>query len=219
MPPEIVWIIGAGRFGRIALERLSDRESDRRFVVVDPAMEGVEPSKQIDCNFIREEGVAFLKENLVLGCEPDWIIPALPRHLAAEWCLAVLGSQGLRRTALPESLSNVLPNPIWGDTGDVYVSFADFLCPDDCPEPRDHCFATGKRRKTPMFDLLANLSVPGFTPLTIRSRQLAPGVGGYRPAQLFDLLENVRQAENDLILATACRCHGVLTGVRKTPAD
>ena len=109
-----------------------------------------------------------------------------------------------------------LPNPLFGKSGDVYVSYADFLCPDNCPEPKDHCFVTGKPRGTFMFDRLSRLSFPGFSSLNIRSHQLAPGVGGYRPESLFALLEKVRQAENDLVVSTACRCHGVLTGMRKT---
>ena len=35
---ESIWIIGAGRFGRIAFERLSGGKPRRRFTLVDPAV-------------------------------------------------------------------------------------------------------------------------------------------------------------------------------------
>ena len=218
MSNETIWIIGAGRFGRIAFERLSGAKSRRRFALVDLAVEEKKLPRQASCETIAEDGIAFLHERLLPGDEPDWIVPAVPVHLAAQWCLKKLGPEKVRRIALPEAMGEYLPNPIFGKSGDVYVSYADFLCPDNCPEPEDHCFVTGKPREAFMFDRLSRLSFPGFSSLNIRSHQLAPGVGGYRPESLFALLEKVRHAENDLVVSTACRCHGVLTGMRKAAA-
>lgn len=71
-----------------------------------------------------------------------------------------------------------LPNFIEGKNGDIYVSHADFICPDDCPEPDDFCFFTGQERKRNMHDLLKEIDLPGFRPIVVRSHQLAHGVGG-----------------------------------------
>jgi hypothetical protein len=66
-----------------------------------------------------------------------------------------------------------------------------------------------------MFELLRNLDIKPFQALNIRSHQLGPGIGGYRPEQLFELMENVKQVVGPIVLSTACRCHGVITGLER----
>ena len=50
----------------------------------------------------------------------------------------------------------------------------------------------------------------GLKGIVIQSRQLAPGVGGYAPSELFEVLSLVRSAETPVLLSTACKCHGVI---------
>ena len=214
---EKIWIIGAGHFGLLALKRLSASRKDRHFTLVDPARKALDSlsSERVDTE--QADGVTFLAHHLRQQDAPDWIIPALPVHLAAEWCLARSGPERLRRISLPPETDLLLPNPMRGESGDVYVSHATFLCPDDCPEPRNICTVTQQPRKQNMSDLLGGVSLPGFDALVIQSRQLGPGVGGYRPASLFRLLSQVEKSEKNLLMSTACRCHGVITGLK--PAD
>jgi len=49
----------------------------------------------------------------------------------------------------------------------------------------------------------------------VASRQLAPGVGGYAPRRLLDLAATVAKAPGPLLIATACRCHGVVHGLQR----
>jgi hypothetical protein len=44
----------------------------------------------------------------------------------------------------------------------------------------------------------------------IRSWQLAPGVGGYRVAQLRASLERIERQPTKYLIATSCRCHAVI---------
>ncbi len=210
---EKIWIIGAGHFGRRALQKLSENRKDRHFVLVDPVKENLEQGNFPNCQPEQTDGVAFLDQHLHPGAEPDWIIPALPLHLAAEWCLLRLGKARACRIPLPFEIETLLPNHIRGATGDIYVSHATFRCPDDCAEPRDICTVTQMPRKRNMFQLLEDVRLPLFQSLVIRSHQLGPGVGGYRPARLFDLIKASESAENKLLISTACRCHGVMTGL------
>ena len=76
------------------------------------------------------------------------------------------------------------------------------------------CTVTGKQRETDMFDLIPRIQVKGFLTRVVRSHQLAPGVGGYRLSVLWSLLEEVRSTEKDFLIATACRCHGVINALR-----
>jgi hypothetical protein len=63
-----------------------------------------------------------------------------------------------------------------------------------------------------MYQLLESLSFEAFEPLVVKSQQLAPGVGGYRPKDLYTLSNKIDGVKGSLLICTACRCHGVVTG-------
>ncbi|MFH1954342.1 MAG: potassium transporter [Pseudomonadota bacterium] len=210
-----IWIIGVGQFGLLAYRRLSKKSEDTHFVLVDPVRENLLQHEGPDCTIAQADGVDFLENHLHPGNKPDWIIPALPVHLAAEWFLVHLGPDRVRRVPLPPEIDPILPNPIRGSEGNVYVSHADFKCPDDCAEPRDICTVTNEKRKQNMFEILGGLQIPPFQALVIRSYQLGAGIGGYRPGQLLSLMDAVEGARGRLLVSTACRCHGVVTGLER----
>jgi hypothetical protein len=212
---EEIWIIGVGRFGQIAFQRLSDAGKDRHFVLVDPVAEKLRWCNSATATLVVSDGIEFLEKHLKKGRKPDWIIPALPVHLAAEWFLLHLGPTRLKRVPLPSELDVLVPNPIRGSEGNLYVSHADFKCPADCDEPRDICSITRKMLKQNMYGLLGNLDIKPFKTLNLRSHQLGPGIGGYRPEKLWELMENVEQAPGLILVSTACRCHGVITGIER----
>jgi len=212
---EEIWIIGLGHFGNIAFTRLSETLKDSHFVLVDPVEKNLLKCKGPAATLRVSDGVKFLERYLKKGRKPDWIIPALPVHLAAEWILLHLGSVRLRRVPLPAELDRQVPNPIRGSEGNLYVSHADFKCPADCDEPRDICSITRKMRHQNMYDLLLNLSIKPFNSLNMRSYQLGPGIGGYRAEQLLEIKATVEQATGPVLLSTACRCHGVITGLER----
>ena len=212
---EEIWIIGLGQFGYLAFQRLSKTLKNRHFVLVDPVEENLRKCKGPAITLRISDGVKFLEKHLKKGRKPNWIIPALPVHLAAEWILLHLGPARLRRVPLPSELDRQVPNPIRGFEGNLYVSHADFKCPADCDEPRDICSITHEMRHQNMYDFLSNLSIKPFNSLNIRSCQLGPGIGGYRAEQLLELEANVEQATDPVLLSTACRCHGVITGLER----
>ncbi len=208
-----IWIIGMGRFGQLAADRLAQIHHRYHLILVDPDREhlrqGTGPHRTLE----PMEGISFLDQRLNPEKAPDWIIPALPVHLAAQWCLARLEKRGLRRIRIPPEMDDLVPNPMRDPSGQIYVSHADFICPDDCAEPAAICTVTGKKRQADMFDLLGRIRISGFSSRVVRSYQLAPGVGGYRPRQLFDMLKQVEKTQENYLLSTACRCHGVITGL------
>jgi hypothetical protein len=95
-----------------------------------------------------------------------------------------------------------------GESGDLYTSLADFLCPEDCSEPPFYCTVTGKRREKPLYQILAD-SFRSYASRGIQSQQLAPGVGGFSPKTLGDLLEDLKSLHGPILISTACACHGV----------
>ena len=213
---ETIWIIGAGRFGRHAATGLSAGRVERRLVLVDPSEDSLAAAAGPGRTLIQADGTSYLAQHLYPGIEsevPDWIVPAVPVHLPAEWCLVRLGPERLLRRLVPPEVQRLLPNPMSGPTGDVYVSHARFRCPADCSEPEDICTVTRKPRARNLFEVLGQLQVFPHESLVVRSHQLGAGIGGYRPAQLFSLLSQIESSGPQLLVSTACRCHGVMTAL------
>jgi hypothetical protein len=215
-----ILILGAGGFGRRAAATLARRHPEATLTLVDPRPQRPEAIlREERCRLVRADGIAYLDARLSRPPLPDWIVPALPRHLAYEWLRLRLAGRGrLAPLALPEALRAQLPNPMRGPGGELYCSNADFICPADCPEPATICTHTGRPRPRTLHRHLAALRLPPLRSLVLRSLPLGPGVGGYRPADLFALLENAGAQPGALLIATACACHGVLHGLSYEPA-
>ena len=109
-----------------AVRYLTKKNKDIQFVLVDPVeanlMQAAGPKRSLKL----ADGVVFLEQNLDADEGPDWIIPALPIHLAAEWCLVRQKTERFSRVPLPAEIKPLLPNPMEAYNGDIYVSHADF---------------------------------------------------------------------------------------------
>lgn len=211
MTPVHYWVIGAGRFGKRALNELLARKRSAHIVLVDRCCDALAGIREARVRTVCMDGADFLDRMLLDGGRPDWIIPALPVHLAFEWVRRRIEKTGrIERLPVPPSLERSLPNVWPGRKGELFVSHADFICPPDCLEPAGTCTVTGRPRPANLYDVLGGLSAQGLQTVVLRSRQLSAGTGGYRPKALFAALEGVEKARSDVLLATACRCHGVL---------
>jgi hypothetical protein len=159
------------------------------------------------------DGHAYLGRSLLEDKSFNYIIPAVPSHLAFEFILSRLEGFGAKRGRVPP-LSG-LPNPVKGKTGDLYTSVADFLCPEDCPGPSPHCTVTRRRREKPLYQILKNLKGP-FESKVIISEQLSPGVGGFRLKALLASLEDIKKLKNStsqVLISTASSCHAVTSAL------
>lgn len=204
-----VVVIGGGRFGRLAVERLGRRVA----LVVEP-----EPDPELlalGATVVREDGIAYLVRLLEapVAEHPAWVVPMLPRHLVGEWLFRSLLQLSPRFLSPPRECLPPVASLMEGEAGQFYLSLADFLCPDDCPEPAEVCTVTGKPRGEPMFSRLGGMNCPGWRVAVLRSRQLAPGVGGLRCGELLELRERLVRRGGRWVVATACRCHGVAQGL------
>lgn len=209
-----IWVIGAGKFGRISVEALIKHRGKVEISVVDSDAMQLDQMADLPVATVCTDGITFLKQNLTSENAPDWIIPVIPIHVAAEWVRARLGNAvraGLQ--PVPDAVVDRLPNPMRGSKGEVYVSLADFICPEDCPQPPARCTHTGKPRPYNLYDRLTSIRYGGLRSLVVISRQLAPGVGGLAPRDLFRVLEEARAVRTPFLLSTACRCHGVVSSV------
>lgn len=205
-----ILILGAGKFGRKAVAKFSRNERSRVTVVDnDPARCATVAGEGVTA--LCADGISHLADSLQNPDPPDWVIPAIPAHVAFEWLRATMpGGADLEVLPVPGQVRDRMPNPMRGDAEQVYTSYADFICPDDCPEPADICSFTGRPRKGILFKTLARIQYENYTSVVVRSRQLAPGLGGYRPGDLLAAKHAVLSAQGPVLFSTACKCHGVM---------
>ncbi len=208
-------ILGAGRFGQLACRRLHESDPGAEIYLVDQ-----DPSRITSyapaVRAVRAAAVPYLAECLVSESPPDWIIPAIPRHVAFDWLWRQRPPGDLwRRLPVPPAVGQGLPFARRGPAEELYLSLSTWRCPDDCPEPAGGCFLTGLPREYCLYDYLANFSLQDYISLVIRSRQLAPGVGGFRPEDLWQLRRQILNTKGKIIISTACCCHGVSHALEK----
>ena len=217
---ERVHIIGCGKFGYRALEYYAQKKESQTLVLVDSDKDNLISGQQFLASANRPfttsslDAVDYLVELLrdAEALSNDWIIPTVPLHLAFAVLLRVS-----QRERLPWATLPVLPNLFTGERDEVYSSLADFLCPSDCPQPRTHCFHTGKKRDPSLLNLLARLDYrqPGepdvkLPSLILPSTQIGPGLGGFPLRRLQRIISFINdRCPGPLLFSTACRCHGV----------
>ena len=196
-------VVGGGRYGQIALKRLKKRVS----LVVEP-----DPGPELEsagAAIWRTDGLEAARQMLSSGSPPSHIIPTLPKHLLAGWLRLELANMQPEELDMPDGLLAGLDAFQHPAPGTVYLSLADFICPDDCPEPADYCSKTGEPRGQALYDRLRGLESCGISHGVLRSHQLAPGVGGLKSAEMLELRNSIRAKAGKWLIATACKCHGV----------
>jgi hypothetical protein len=212
-PTHTYLIIGCGHFGSRAAKILLRKDPHSKIIVVDKSKKSLQKVSRLPIETIISDGLFYLSQFLSEGRKTNYIIPAVPLHLAFEFILSQLKPLGAKRKRIPSILG--LPNPMSGKTGDLYTSLANFLCSEDCPEPAQYCTITKKRRSKPLYQILNDLE-GAFESRVIRSQQLGPGIGGFRPKALLDLLEDIKKKKNScrtILVSTASRCHGVTSAL------
>jgi hypothetical protein len=205
------WIIGGGKFGRRAAETIGRAGAAADILIVEKNPGRCRTLLSDGFQVIEADGIDFLKSRLVSPLQKQWVVAAAPVHVAYEWVRARLPA-GVRfePQSLPAEMDGLLPNAMRGAEGQWVASNADFICPPDCPESGSVCSFTGRKRPRRMHAFLRRIHVPGVKILVVRSCQLAPGVGGLRPRDLFEALHQIQITRPPFILATACKCHAVL---------
>ncbi|MEW5909085.1 MAG: potassium transporter [Thermodesulfobacteriota bacterium] len=207
-----IWVIGCGKFGDRTVAHLLKESFGISITLVDSDQTRL-LRWEGKVETVHRDGVEFVAHRLDEGDSPDWIIPALPVHLAFYWIMKTVTEIRLSPFALPKEIEGSLPNSVWGKDGEIYVSQADFMCPEECPEPPRNCTVTGKPRREDLFDSIKKMKFRDLEPLVIRSYQILPGSGGYTPEALFTARKAICKVRGNVMVTTACRCHGVIHGV------
>ncbi len=212
LPEKAVLIIGAGRFGQRALRILGERGESPIFIV-DKEKSSLEGIQEASAKKILCDGVDFLGKNFPLLHPSNTVIPAIPLHLTFECMKSILETtRTVHQVPVPEEIRPALPHTWQGSEGSLLISYADFRCPDNCPEPEEYCTVTGKRRGPPLYELLREVTGGGYRCHVIQSRQIAPGLGGYLVRDMVKFFDEVKKSgDGKWLIGTACKCHGIIT--------
>lgn len=206
-----IWIIGGGRFGLKSVKRLLQGKEPHKITIVERDRSRCQAYHPLPVACICQEGVAFLAETFSKMADTDWIVPMVPIHLAFEWMKQVLrGELKLTPRMIPEEMVQRFPNPVRGGIGKLYSSLADFRCPDNCSEPASICTYRQQPRPYRLYQRMEAEQENGVSAVVIRSRQILPGIGGYQRNDLKAALDRVKNGSAPILLATACKCHGVM---------
>lgn len=211
-------ILGAGKFGRLALTRLADQDPEARFLIVDRRGAALEEALALGFpgnEMLETDAIRYLAAHLAPEFTWDWLVPMVPVHVAYAWLRqGPLAGTDWEPMEVPGELEGLGAFAVRGPEGELYLSQARHLCPDDCAEPAV-CPVTGEDRDPPLFLRLSEAPLKGVRILVVASQQLAPGVGGYAPRRLLELSQAVARSDDPVLVATACRCHGVIHGLRR----
>jgi hypothetical protein len=205
------WIIGGGKFGLKAAEELCTANPSDQITLVEQEKTICRQIRKLGYQTVCMDGLQYLDRHLIGAHDPDWIVPAIPLHVAYEWIRAKISAKYvMERITVPHDLVTALPNPINAETGQLYISIADFICPENCPEPDQICTYTNKPRALILHKFLKSIQLKDLKSVVIRSHQLVPGVGGYKPQALYEALKEIETAQMPVLLSTACSCHAVI---------
>ena len=89
---ESFLILGAGRFGSLAVQRILARKKVSRLVVVDRDVHVLEKRRDQSVETVAQDAIDFLVHYQDLGSE--WIVPAIPVHVAFAWLCRQLAREG-----------------------------------------------------------------------------------------------------------------------------
>ncbi|AGK61094.1 hypothetical protein Asulf_01093 [Archaeoglobus sulfaticallidus PM70-1] len=202
-------VYGGGRYGSDAVEYLISEK--KQFIVIDE-----NPNCLANTKFKLEQGrfvQGGIKElmDILERFEVERLFPTAPIHLSA----AIL-MEKLELEVWFEGINRVLSGIpakiiVSSGKGSVVVSYnRDKLCKRNCESP-DICPVTGILKPCPMYRLLSFAIDDGFV---VKSHQVKPGLGALNGKEIHEMLEWAEDRD-EIVVATACRCHGVVTALKK----
>ncbi len=213
-------ILGFGKFGKLAIERIRARIPDAKAIVVDSTEQGSSPETRPGIEFIRMDAMEFLTRHPELS-DDDVVVPMVPFNVAAGFFVAV--NLGAEEIPLPPGIEADLPNPVLlklacfskhearlsePASSPVHVAVLSQRCPgiQTCVEPTQPSIGPRADRPEPMRSLdgapTRPMHVDGSTLCCSRADFLCPDdcpegdlcsvTGMPRDRPLFEVLEAIQ---------------------------
>lgn len=170
-----------------------------------------------ELHFATTDWSDFLVEQLDELAPEDRIVPApVAPHLFLEWLLSEASrhrpEHGWERVHLHRSFGT--PFESLSDSGERFVSYAEWLCPPNCVEPL-RCPAIKAQRTWEMpLAVMEYARDIGATPIVLHSRQYAWGIAALPVGDLVEARERVLSGDSNLFaVATVSACHGAIGAI------
>jgi hypothetical protein len=163
----------------------------------------------------------------------DAIVPSpLMPHLMAEWLVSRARERWPARVVTTAPLEHAprLPWQRAGDDGTHYVSYADWICPINCIEPRT-CPHTRTARDWSLATWLPSFARDGAdaveseqrAAVVLHCRHRTYGVGMFDTEEVIggdDTIRRVGEAgRGEVMIGTVSHCHGAITRLVIGPAE
>ena len=147
---------------------------------------------------------------MIENVESEYVFPTAPVHVAALLVKERYGlevwSEGINQVLIGIPLKVIVSI----GKGTVVVSYnRDKPCRQACNAP-PICSVTKLKKPCPMYELLQFVAPES---IILRSYQLEPGLGALKWEEI-KLLEKCKERAS-IIVGTACKCHGVITALKK----
>lgn len=233
------FIAGGGFFGSLALKDFNHKV---RVIIADVneqcAARGLVETV-IKLEDLRRENLKIHRTILVVGdasetlrrivnfgFAPKIVIPAIPRHFAADFYKRELEARGFKVYASNKTLERALS--VFNNDLILSLDFKDATftssympsnvrCMLSCTQP-NICPVTGRYKPKPMMQLIEECVGSIVKSIVLRVTRIGTFVGGFELPALWNFVsDSSRKALNDEVevaLATACRCHGVASFFR-----
>ena len=165
------------------------------------------------------DAAKVLSKALSIGFRPEIVIPAIPKHFAADFLRRELEARGHIVLPAPRALEDALrsfPSGLVLSASAESAAFTSSYMPPQsrcivpCAQPNT-CPVTGRFKPKPMFELLRRALRSADVALVLESRRVGEAVGGFDFDELWSFIREVGAAKGGLVvaIATACKCHGV----------
>lgn len=231
-------VIGGGCYGsyyvrQLARARVANRIAYERIVVVDRDAEcavASSPELRAECDVEVSDWADFLARALPRSGATDAIVPSpLMPHLLYEWLLRRATERWPDRD-VSTSAVGIPPATPWvraTDGGPTYVSYATWMCPVNCIEPRI-CPHTRSLRDWTMPDAVrdavaasATTAEPLTGPVIFHCTHRAFGVGMIDTRDVVGadaIVANAgRAGAASILVGTVSHCHGALSVLHVGP--
>ncbi|MEM4652878.1 MAG: hypothetical protein QW535_02100 [Candidatus Nezhaarchaeales archaeon] len=164
-----------------------------------------------------------------LGLKPEIVVPAIPRHFAADFLKRELEMRRLKVIPSPDDIKKALklfPKELILNS-DFESSTFTFSCMPPwsrcivpCNQP-SICPVTGRSKVKPIIKIAEELLRFTDLALALESKKIGNFVGGFDFEALWNFIHEVEANVDDrrdvsVALTTACKCHGVASFFKVT---
>jgi len=195
----------SGHFGSRAAEKLFQKDFRSKIIVVDKSKKALQKISRLPIETIISDGIFYLS-HFYQRVGKQLHHPCGSPPPCFEFILSQLNLWVQKEIEFLPSRDYQTPWVVRQETSiPVLLIFSALKI---VPEPAQYCTLTKKRRPKPLYSILNDFG-RAFESRVIRSQQLGPGIGGFQPRALLNVLEEIKKKMHPgqtILVSTASRC-------------